>query len=74
MAKYATNASGAMLLLNLIQVMESISGSVVPLAMFNMLDMIVPIFYTLDMIDRNDNSIKMGEYLVTKGVGARGAV
>ena len=34
MAKYATNASGAMLLLNLIQVTESISGSVVPLAMF----------------------------------------
>ena len=74
MAKFATNASGAMLLPNLIQVMESISGSVVPLAMFNMLDMNVPIFYTLDMIDRNDNSIKMGEYLVTKGVGARGAV
>ena len=34
MAKYATNASSAMLLLNLIQVTESISGSVVPLAMF----------------------------------------
>ena len=34
MAKFATNASGAMLLLNLIQVTESISGSVVPLAMF----------------------------------------
>ena len=33
-AKFATNASGAMLLLNLIQVTESISGSVVPLAMF----------------------------------------
>ena len=33
-AKYATNASSAMLLLNLIQVRESISGSVVPLAMF----------------------------------------
>ena len=33
-AKFATNARGAMLLLNLIQVMESISGSVVPLAMF----------------------------------------
>ena len=33
-AKYATDASSAMLLLNLIQVMESISGSVVPLAMF----------------------------------------
>ena len=32
MAKYATNASGAMLLLNSIQVTESISGSVVPLA------------------------------------------
>ena len=34
MAKFATNASGFMLLLNLIQVKESISGSVVPLAMF----------------------------------------
>ena len=33
-AKFATNASGVMLLLNLIQVKESISGSVVPLAMF----------------------------------------
>ena len=32
--KFATNARGAMLLLNLIQVTESISGSVVPLAMF----------------------------------------
>ena len=34
MAKFATNASGVMLLLNLIQVTESISGSVVPLAVF----------------------------------------
>ena len=34
-AKYATNASGAILLLNLIQVTESISGFVVPLAMFS---------------------------------------
>ena len=34
MAKIANNARGAMLLLNLIQVTESISGSVVPLAMF----------------------------------------
>ena len=34
MVKFSTNASGAMLLLNLIQVTESISGSVVPLAMF----------------------------------------
>ena len=34
MAKFATNASGAMLLPSLIQVTESISGSVVPLAMF----------------------------------------
>ena len=33
-AKFATNARGAMLLLNVIQVTESISGSVVPLAMF----------------------------------------
>ena len=34
MAKFAINASGAMLLLSLVQVLESISGSVVPLAMF----------------------------------------
>jgi len=33
--KYATNAIGAMLLLKLIQVTESISGSVVPLATFD---------------------------------------
>ena len=33
MANFASNASGAMLLSNLIQVTESISGSVVPLAM-----------------------------------------
>ena len=33
-AKFAINASGAMLLPNLIQVTQSISGSVVPLAMF----------------------------------------
>ena len=31
---FATNASSVILLLNLIQVTESISGSVVPLAMF----------------------------------------
>ena len=37
MAKFATNTSGAMLLPNSIQVMESISGSVVPLAMFSKL-------------------------------------
>ena len=35
MAKIATNACGAMLLPNLVQVTESISGSVVPLAMFS---------------------------------------
>ena len=34
MAKIATNGSGVMLSLHLIQVTESISGSVVPLAMF----------------------------------------
>ena len=34
MAKYATNASSAMLLPSLVQVSESISGSVVALAMF----------------------------------------
>ena len=34
MAKFATDAIGAMLLSSLVQVTESISGSVVPLAMF----------------------------------------
>ena len=34
MAKFAINASGAMLLPSLVQVSESISGSVAPLAMF----------------------------------------
>ena len=34
MAIFATNVSGAILLPSSIQVMESISGSVVPLAMF----------------------------------------
>ena len=34
MAKFAINASGATLLPSLVQVSESISGSVVPLAMF----------------------------------------
>ena len=34
MAKFAINASGAMLLPSLVLVSESISGSVVPLAMF----------------------------------------
>ena len=34
MVKFATNLSGAILLPSSIQVMESISGSVVPLAMF----------------------------------------
>ena len=35
MAKFATDAIGAMLLSSLVQVTESISGSVVPLAMFD---------------------------------------
>ena len=34
MVKFATDASGAMLLPNLVQVTESISGSDVPVAMF----------------------------------------
>ena len=34
--KFASNVSGAMLLLNLMEVTESISGSVVPLAMFDL--------------------------------------
>ena len=37
MVKFATNVSGAILLPSSIQVTESISGSVVPLAMFDIL-------------------------------------
>ena len=47
MAKYATNASGAMLLINLIQVTEPISGSVVPLAMFIVCLIILPIEFPI---------------------------
>ena len=42
MAKYATNVSGAILLPSSIQVVESISGSVVPLAMFVLSHSFVP--------------------------------
>ena len=42
-AKYAINVSGAMLLPSSIQVTESISGSVVPLAMFSS-DLVVLLF------------------------------
>ena len=54
LAKFATNASGAMLLLNLIQVTESISGSVVPLAMF-----IVGNFIMNSLVDRCSVSLMM---------------
>ena len=40
-AKFATYASGVMFLLNLIQVTKSISGSVVPLAMFDPMDFLL---------------------------------
>ena len=49
MGKFATNASGAMLLLNSIQITESISGSVVPLAMF------IPNFTTKDALTVGDD-------------------
>ena len=39
MAKFAINASGAMMLPSLVQVSESISGSVVPLAMVLLLSL-----------------------------------
>ena len=41
MAKFTTNVSGAMLLPSLIQITESISGSVVPLAMFDPMDFLL---------------------------------
>ena len=43
LAKFAINEGGAMLLLSLVQVSESISGSVVPLAMFSR-DLVVLLF------------------------------
>ena len=46
MAKFAINASGAMLLPSLVQVSESISGSVVPLAMFQMMKAILLFIFT----------------------------
>ena len=49
MAKYATNVSGAILLPSSIQVMESISGSVVPLAMFTT-EVLLPNFYEVWII------------------------
>ena len=58
MAKFAINESGAMLLLNLIQVTESISGSVVPLAMF---------FYNI----KNDNDQSFNSGAVGGGVPPR---
>ena len=54
MGKFATNASGALLLLNLIQVTESISGSVVPLAMFQVdvsIDLLQTVQIPLDYIE-----------------------
>ena len=59
MGKFATDASGALLLLNLIQVTESISGSVVPLAMFYMQDALAR--YLLEKVLKMLNSIKMEE-------------
>ena len=49
MAKFATNVSGAILLPSSIQVTESISGSVVPLAMFTSDS------YTIDISNDTDD-------------------
>ena len=52
MAKFATNASGAIWWPNLVQVTESISGSVVPLAMFFQLVQCYPtIFQSFKFVD-----------------------
>ena len=53
MVKFATNLSGAILLPSSIQVMESISGSVVPLAMF----------LSFIEISESDNLIEMDLWL-----------
>ena len=45
--KYVTNASGAMLLPNLVQVTESVAGSVAPLAMFEMKELCVGMIETV---------------------------
>ena len=56
MAIFANNASGAMLLLNLIQVRESISGSVVPLC-----NVLICVFFALVKKLRKDVRPKKGE-------------
>ena len=57
MAKFAINASGAMLLPSLVQVSESISGSVVPLAMFILGASLVFVFVSV-MGFAKENSVK----------------
>ena len=61
MAKFATNLSGAILLPSSIQVTESISGSVVPLAMFfsSLLCLFVAIFLIYVVICNNLHGIKL---------------
>ena len=55
MAKFAINASGAMLLPSLVQVSESISGSIVPLAMFFCAPFPYGMGYTVDFSIISDN-------------------
>ena len=59
MAKFAINASGAMLLPSLVQVSESISGSVVPLAMFILGASLVFVFVFVSVMGfAKENSVK----------------
>ena len=51
--EFVTNASDAMLLPNLVQVTESISGSVVPLAMFHLVFFSVRLFFALQVAARS---------------------
>ena len=60
MAKFATYASGAMLSPNLVQVTESISGSVVPLAMFDSMFCLVMMIMKTEMMMRRKKMLKGG--------------
>ena len=64
MAKFETNANAAMLLLNLVQV-TSISGSVVPLAMFILKEPAFCLVVTHYWLARLTNTIKRYKYEIT---------
>ena len=64
MAKFATNGSGAMLSPSLIKVTESISGSVVPLAMFSQLNFTVSLLIAIHAAHMPELTHDLVQYVV----------